>query len=108
MPCLLGVSLSHSQIKALETDGLLIDGEPERKIGPNAGRPRWRDVDATGSHLRAILHAARAQRDGFFLEEDIESWVSPGELHAVLSKTLQADHVRLRHAPPSAPGCGES
>ena len=36
--------------------------EEEKRIGPNAGRPRWRDVDATGSHLRAVLHAARAGR----------------------------------------------
>ena len=59
--------------------------EEEKRIGPNAGRPRWRDVDATASHLRAVLHAARAGRAGLYLEEDVELWVTAAELHGLVS-----------------------
>ena len=44
--------------------------DTEQRIGPNAARARWRDVDATGSHFRAILHSAeRGVRCSLFLEE---------------------------------------
>lgn len=51
------------------------------KVGPNAGRLRWRDVDATGSHFRAILDSAdRGHACALFLEEDVEFWISPPQL----------------------------
>ena len=71
-----------------------LSDDPEPRIGPNAGRARWRDVDATGSHFRAILHSAeRGVRSALFLEEDVEFWAHPHEFGQLMAALSRADDV---------------
>ena len=78
------------------------DADVERLLSKSSGvinpsqRARWRDVDALGTHLRALLHLAEEDsgaRGGLFLEEDVEPWVQPPELRAIVDAVLRRDDV---------------
>lgn len=48
-------------------------------------RPAWRDVDATGGHLRALMHIAeRGSPQALVLEDDAEFWVDPATLKSLV------------------------
>jgi len=78
------------------------DDDVERLLSKSSGvinpsqRARWRDVDALGTHLRALLHLAEEDsgaRGGLFLEEDVEPWVQPRDMRAIVEAVLRRDDV---------------